>query len=79
MADAPWSSFYNEAQDALGEFDVHAVTEPGTPNGRQFSERQISGQFEDDTAKDWEEDWEDEDPEDSLEHISSMIACGTTK
>ena len=78
MADAPWSSFYNEAADTLAEFDVYAVGEgPTTPGARQFSERQISGQFEDDTAKEWEEDWEDEDPEDSLEHIASMIACGT--
>jgi len=80
MSEAAWSSFYNEATDFLPEFDEHIVIEPNTPgSARQFSDRQITGQFEVDvgTAKDWEEDWEDEDPEDSLEHITSMIQAGS--
>lgn len=40
---------------------------------RTRSARQLSGQFEDEVARSWEDDWEDEDAEDTYDVIMGKI------
>lgn len=80
--DHAWSLWYQEPQDAFADFKSfepeHAAGEGGLPSSggsfRTLSARQISGQFEDEVAKSWEEDWEDEDVEDTFDHVMGQIS-----
>ena len=55
-SDKHWSSFYDEEEDNFDEFKRFEVTEDAPA-------RQMSGSVvEEEAAKDWEEDWEDEVP-----------------
>ncbi|KAG5499012.1 hypothetical protein GH5_03710 [Leishmania sp. Ghana 2012 LV757] len=77
-----WSAWYKESEDKFSEFESFepAPTVAGAGNVsrtgsvRTLSMRQISGQFEEEVAKSWEEDWEDEDVEDTFEHIMGQIS-----
>ncbi|CCW67377.1 unnamed protein product [Phytomonas sp. Hart1] len=80
--DEVWSSWYNEADDAFNDFKSF---EPEIPTGglavpgsggsmRTLSARQISGQFEEEVAKSWEDDWEDEDMDDTFDCIMGQIS-----
>ena len=76
--DALWSSWYREAEDTFADFatfepQAAANANGGHPIPRALSARQISGQFDDDVARNWEEDWEDEDTEDTYEAIMGKI------
>ena len=52
--DEPWSSFYDEDKDDFEEFQQFELCD-------DLPQRQLSGSVvEEDTAKEWEEDWEDE-------------------
>lgn len=46
---------------------------------RTRSVRQLSGQFEDEVARSWEDDWEDEDAEDTYDAIMGKITHYTTR
>eukprot|EP00672_Neobodo_designis_P023438 CAMPEP_0174827992 /NCGR_PEP_ID=MMETSP1114-20130205/1063_1 /TAXON_ID=312471 /ORGANISM="Neobodo designis, Strain CCAP 1951/1" /LENGTH=84 /DNA_ID=CAMNT_0016061683 /DNA_START=43 /DNA_END=297 /DNA_ORIENTATION=- len=73
-----WSAAYDEDGDNFDDFATFVPTgEPaGTPT-RQLSQRQLSGQFEDDrTSKVWEEDWDDEDVDDTFDRTMERIARG---
>ena len=66
-ADDVWSAWYVELDDKFSDFQSFDPTINSvqlTPS-RTLSARQISGQFDDEVAKSWEEDWEDEDVEDT--------------
>lgn len=55
------------------------VTVPPPPSGkggRQLSARQLSGQLDEEIARSWEEDWEDEDVDDAFDVIMGKIAKG---
>ncbi|KAG5473795.1 hypothetical protein LSCM1_04425 [Leishmania martiniquensis] len=77
-----WSSWYKESEDRFAEFTSFEPTQTvggagnvsRTGSVRTLSMRQISGQFEEEVAKSWEEDWEDEDVEDTFEHIMGQIS-----
>ncbi|GET90415.1 hypothetical protein, conserved [Leishmania tarentolae] len=77
-----WSAWYKESEDKFLEFKsfepAPAAGGPGNMSRagsvRTLSMRQISGQFEEEVAKSWEEDWEDEDVEDTFEHIIGQIS-----
>ena len=75
--DEAWSSWYREANDKFAEFNsfdpASQAKDPNTPM-RALSQRQISGQFDDEVAKSWEEDWEDEDVEDSYDAVMGKIS-----
>jgi hypothetical protein len=71
---AAWSAWYVEAADTFAEFAHQVVGEKeGTGLQRQLSSRQISGQFDEVVAKNWEEDWEDEDKVDSFETVCRLM------
>eukprot|EP00758_Cryptobia_borreli_P002529 Tbor_TRINITY_DN3100_c0_g2::TRINITY_DN3100_c0_g2_i1::g.14735::m.14735 len=84
-----WSLFYKEQEDRFLEFSSFAPCDPNTADvkksniirtssfTRRLSARQISGQFEEEIARTWEEDWEDEDPEDSYNVIMATIGRAT--
>eukprot|EP00744_Colponema_vietnamica_P017631 GILI01024807.1.p1 GENE.GILI01024807.1~~GILI01024807.1.p1 ORF type:complete len:174 (-),score=57.70 GILI01024807.1:86-607(-) len=58
------------------------VTVPPPPSGqkgRQLSARQLSGQLDEEVARSWEEDWEDEDVDDAFDVIMGKIARGVTR
>ncbi|KAJ9466120.1 hypothetical protein DIPPA_26630 [Diplonema papillatum] len=62
-----WSSFYDEDADNFAEFQQFEVAD-------DMPMRQLSGSVvEEEAAKEWEEDWEDEDKEDTYAYISSRI------
>jgi hypothetical protein len=69
-----WSSWYNEVADTFDDFQAHETGAGGNTPTRQLSARQLSGQFEDDVAKTWEEDWEDEDLDDTFDAVMAQIA-----
>lgn len=77
-----WSAWYKESEDKFAEFkSFEPSPTAGGPGNlsragsvRTLSMRQISGQFEEEVAKSWEEDWEDEDVEDTFEHIIGQIS-----
>ncbi|KAG5490423.1 hypothetical protein JKF63_00543 [Porcisia hertigi] len=77
-----WSAWYKESEDKFSEFNsfepAPATGGPGNMSRagsvRTLSMRQISGQFEEEVAKSWEEDWEDEDVEDTFEYIMGQIS-----
>ncbi|CAJ1010302.1 hypothetical protein Q4I28_005616 [Leishmania naiffi] len=77
-----WSAWYKESEDKFLEFkSFEPVPVAGGPGNmsragsvRTLSMRQISGQFEEEVAKSWEEDWEDEDVEDTFEYIIGQIS-----
>jgi hypothetical protein len=73
-----WSTGYAEEKDTFEDFDSFAPpaaepTTPGTPM-RQLSSRMLSGQFEDEHTKAWEEDWDDEDVDDTFDRTMERIA-----
>lgn len=82
-SDVHWSSWYVESADTFVEFKSYQPAAPanagagGIPGSggsfRTLSARQISGSFEDEVAKNWEEDWEDEDVEDTFDNIMGQI------
>jgi hypothetical protein len=77
-----WSAWYKESEDIFADFKsfepapaaggVGGLSRAGSV--RTLSMRQISGQFEEEVAKSWEEDWEDEDVEDTFDHIMGQIS-----
>ncbi|KPA80500.1 hypothetical protein ABB37_04716 [Leptomonas pyrrhocoris] len=78
-----WSAWYKESEDTFADFKSFepAPAAGGAAGGlsragsvRTLSMRQISGQFEEEVAKSWEEDWEDEDVEDTFDHIMGEIS-----
>lgn len=77
-----WSAWYRESEDTFADFKsfepAPAAGGAGGPSRtgsvRTLSMRQISGQFEEEVAKSWEEDWEDEDVEDTFDHIMGQIS-----
>lgn len=73
--DVAWSAWYREQEDTFKDFDsfVTSTSAAQSPQ-RTLSSRTISGQFEDEVAKNWEEDWEDEDVDDTYEVIMGKIA-----
>jgi len=78
--DELWSAWYTEADDTFNDFKSYEPPAPlvGTVPAsggsvRTLSARQISGQFDDEVAKTWEEDWEDEDVEDTYDSIVGQI------
>jgi hypothetical protein len=73
-ADVAWSAWYKEQDDAFQDFSTFAAPSSAqlTPQ-RTLSARQISGQFEDEVAKCWEEDWEDEDVDDTYDAVMGKI------
>ena len=46
----------------------------GSFSGRHLSSRLLSGQFENEVARSWEEDWDDEDPDDTFDAIMAKVA-----
>jgi hypothetical protein len=78
-----WSAPYNEEADTFDDFATFDPQEmsmsragsagPGTPT-RTLSSRQMSGQFEDEVSKVWEEDWDDEDVDDTFDKTMERIA-----
>ena len=68
-----WSSSgHKEQEDDFTDFksfELNVVTTPA----RQLSARQISGHFEDEVAKSWQEDWDDEDVEDTFDVVMGKI------
>jgi len=81
--DVVWSAWYNEADDTFKDFNSFAPAANAAASGglgpsggslRTLSARQISGQFDEEVAKSWEEDWEDEDVEDTFDHVMGQIA-----
>lgn len=74
QGDEVWSAWYKEQADTFEDF---ATFDPkvaaGNQSQRQLSARQLSGQFEDDVARSWEEDWEDEDPDDSYDRVMGLV------
>lgn len=83
--DELWSRWYTEADDTFRDFKSYepaapsalasGITIPGSGGSlRTLSARQISGQFDDEVAKTWEEDWEDEDAEDTLDYIMGQMS-----
>lgn len=72
--DVAWSGWYREQDDAFQDFATFAAPSSAqlTPQ-RTLSARQISGQFEDEVAKCWEEDWEDEDVDDTYDAVMGKI------
>ncbi|KAH9599075.1 hypothetical protein LSM04_006808 [Trypanosoma melophagium] len=46
---------------------------PRSSSHRTLSARRISGQFEEEVMKSWDEDWEDEDVEDTFDAIMGQI------
>ncbi|KAK7200054.1 hypothetical protein NESM_000054900 [Novymonas esmeraldas] len=81
-SEAVWSAWYKESEDTFAEFKSFepAPVAGGAGNMsragsvRTLSMRQISGQFEEEVAKSWEEDWEDEDVEDTFDRIIGQIS-----
>lgn len=78
--DELWSAWYTETEDTFNDFKSYAPPAPlagtvPTSGGSvpTLSARQISGQFDDEVAKTWEEDWEDEDVEDTYDSIVGQI------
>lgn len=74
---AAWSAAYREDDDKFDDFATfEPAAEPLTPGTpvRQLSSRQMSGQFEEETAKAWEEDWDDEDVDDTFDRTMERIA-----
>ena len=72
-----WSAAYNEDTDAFDEFADFVPTGEGSTPTRQLSQRQLSGQFEEErTGKAWEEDWDDEDTDDTFDKTMERIARG---
>lgn len=77
-----WSAWYKESEDTFADFkSFEPAPAAGAAGGlsragsvRTLSMRQISGQFEEEVAKSWEEDWEDEDVEDTFDHIMGEIS-----
>ncbi|KPI87531.1 hypothetical protein ABL78_3374 [Leptomonas seymouri] len=78
-----WSAWYKESEDTFADFkSFEPARAAGSGTGglsragsvRTLSMRQISGQFEEEVAKSWEEDWEDEDVEDTFDHIMGEIS-----
>lgn len=77
-----WSALYKESEDTFADFkSFEPAPAAGGAGGlsragsvRTLSMRQISGQFEEEVAKSWEEDWEDEDVEDTFDHIMGEIS-----
>lgn len=72
--DVAWSAWYREQADTFSDFSSFAAgfSNQQSPQ-RTHSTRQISGQFEDEVAKCWEEDWEDEDVEDTYDAVMGKI------
>lgn len=82
-SDAVWSAWYKETDDTFAEFKSFQPAPVAGSNGvlpssggsmRTLSMRQISGQFDDEVAKSWEEDWEDEDVEDTFDNLMGLIS-----
>lgn len=58
---------------------VNVPPPPATIGGaRAASARQLSGQLDDEVARSWDEDWEDEDTEDAFDVVMGKIAAGAT-
>ncbi|CBH10082.1 hypothetical protein, conserved [Trypanosoma brucei gambiense DAL972] len=80
-ADEMWSNWYKESEDRFLDFISFDATEGGGNGGvvrsgsshRTLSARRISGQFEEEVMKSWEEDWEDEDVEDTFDAVMGRI------
>lgn len=86
----PWSTYYKEQEDTFAEFagfDPNHVeggaattsavlkrANTGSFSGRHLSSRLLSGQFENEVARSWEEDWDDEDPDDTFDAIMAKVA-----
>lgn len=74
-----WSSWYKEGNDTFEDFETFNPPTPTTGGGsaaasfHTLSARQMSGQMEEEVAKSWEEDWEDEDANDTFENIMAKI------
>ncbi|CAD2218513.1 hypothetical protein, conserved [Angomonas deanei] len=79
-----WSTWYTEGADTFEDFKSY---EPAAPENndnnnnnersssrRTLSARQISGQFDDEVVRSFEEDWEDEDAEDTFDTIMGIIS-----
>ena len=74
-----WSTWYSEQADNFDEFQSHESNGGNLTPTRQLSARQMSGQFEDDVAKTWEEDWEDEDVDDNYDSVMAAIQRHTVR
>lgn len=74
-----WSAGYVEDEDAFEDFSSflpRGGAESNSPT-RQLSQRQLSGQFDEErTSKAWEEDWDDEDVDDTFDKTMERIARG---
>ncbi|ORC90194.1 uncharacterized protein TM35_000092440 [Trypanosoma theileri] len=53
--------------------NLSASIAPRSSSHRTLSARRISGQFEEEVMKSWDEDWEDEDVEDTFDAIMGQI------
>ncbi|KAG8341848.1 hypothetical protein ERJ75_000131100 [Trypanosoma vivax] len=83
-ADELWSGWYKETEDKFIDFISFDATDSGAAGGgvvprssshRTLSARRISGQFEEEVLKSWEEDWEDEDVEDTFDAVMGRMGC----
>jgi hypothetical protein len=75
-----WSGAYVEDDDNFDDFASFVPTGEATTPTRQLSQRQLSGQFEEErTSKVWEEDWDDEDVDDTFDKTMERIARGPSK
>lgn len=73
-AEVAWSAWYREQDDVFQDFATFTIASSNQQSPqRTLSSRQISGQFEDEVAKCWEEDWEDEDTDDTYDAIMGKI------
>ena len=73
-----WSTGYREENDTFADFNsfeaAHRKNDgSGTPT-RTLSSRQLTGQFEEEVSKVWEEDWDDEDVDDTFDKTMQRIA-----
>jgi hypothetical protein len=59
---------------AAGSSSVLKRNNTGSFSGRHLSSRLLSGQFENEVARSWEEDWDDEDPDDTFDAIMAKVA-----
>lgn len=81
QADEVWSAWYREAEDHFADFrsfgntdgEANAATAATSGSHRTLSARRISGQFEEEVVKSWDEDWEDEDVDDTFDAIMGQI------
>ncbi|KEG14688.1 hypothetical protein DQ04_00341030 [Trypanosoma grayi] len=58
---------------APGTANASGSVAPRSSSHRTLSARRISGQFEEEVVKSWEEDWEDEDVEDTFDAIMGQV------